>query len=120
MGESVFTNGFPVELLKGHDNSPTGFAKLAYIRLPMWLARKIQGRWNKEEQEHSLFQVVEETDKAYKILYCKDASLSYEFVRITWYLKWVPKSVVELLRTDVEQVEKEMEEYWTKKYAKEK
>ncbi len=107
---------FPVELLKGHDNSPAGFDKLAYIQLPMWLAKKIQGRWNKEDQEHLLFQVVEETEKGYKILFCKDTSMSYDFVRITWFTDWVAKSVVLDVRTDVEQYEKEVSEYYSNKY----
>lgn len=110
---------FPVELLKGHDNSPEGFAKLAYVRLPAWLSKKFYKHWSKEDQMHILYQVVEESEKAYKILLCKDASMSYDFCRPTWYIEWVSKSIVELVRTDIEEYEKEEREYYTKKFNKE-
>ena len=113
-------SAFPVELLKGHDNSADGFKAICYIRLPMWLHRKIMTpyRVTKEEHEKVLFEVIDETEKAYKILFCKDASLSYNFCRPTWYVDYVPKSVVELVRTDVEEYEKEEREYYLKKLEK--
>lgn len=112
-------SAFPVELLKGHDNSPNGFPELAYVKLPLWLGKKICGKsWKKEDNDHILFQVVEETDKAYHLLFCKDSSMSYDFVRPTWYLEWVSKSVVELIRTDVKEYLKETQEYYEKKWSK--
>lgn len=107
---------FPVELLKGHDNSPDGFKTICYIRLPKWLSKKIMGRWSKKDQDNLMFQAVEETEKAYKILFCKDASLSYDFCRPTWYIDYVPKSLVELIRTDLEQYEEEERSYYLKKW----
>ena len=108
---------FPVELIKGHDNSPKGFAKLAYVQLPAWLAKKLFNL-KKAESEHSFFQVVEETEKAYKILGVRDASLSYDFVRPTWYITYVAKSVVVAYRTDIEACEKEEADWWLKKLNK--
>ena len=110
----------PVEFLKGHDNSPNGFKAICYIRLPMWLTKKIMRpyRITKENHENVLFQVVEETAKAYRIIFVKDASISYDFCRPTWYIDYVPKSLVELVRTDTEQYEKEVAEYFMKEFEK--
>lgn len=109
-------SAFPVELLKGHDNSPEGFAKVVYVKLPAWLARKLSNL-KKAEAEHTWFQVVEETEKAYKILFCKDSSMSYDFVRPTWYLDYVAKSVVLETSTDFEACEKEEREYYEKLFS---
>lgn len=106
---------FAVELLKGHDNSPKGFDCLAYIELPDWLAHKLDGV-SKKARKFKLFQVVAETEKAYKIIYCRNCSSSFDFVRFTWFVDYVPKSLVKSIRTDVEQYEKEMEEHYMKEY----
>lgn len=110
-------SAFPVELLKGHDNTPEGFTTICYIRLPKWLSKKIMGRWSKADQEHLMFQVVGETEKAYQILFCKDTSVSYDFCRPTWLLDYVSKSLVELVRTDLEKYEEEEKSYYMKKLA---
>ena len=101
-------SAFPVELIKGHDNNPEGFAKLAYVKLPAWLTKKL-ANLKKAESEHTWFQVVEETEKAYRILFCKDTSLSYDFVRPTWFLDY---------STDLEACEEEEKNYYLKKWSK--
>ena len=109
-----------IELLKGHENKPDGFPALAFVELPGWLAHKLTGLPKKSRGKYYLFQVVEETEKAYKILYCRDASRSWNFCRPTWYLNYVAKSMVLSIRTDVEQYLKEEKEYYLKKYTEEK
>lgn len=108
---------FPVELLKGHDNNPEGFNKLAYVKIPAWLAKKL-ANLKKKDAEHTWFQVVEETEKAYRILFCKDASMSYGFVRPTWYLEYISKSIVIQSSTDFEACEEEEKNYYLKKWSK--
>ena len=108
---------FAVELLKGHDNSPDGFDTLAFVELPDWLAHRLDGLSKNVRGEFSLFQVVGETEKAYKILYCRDASISWGFCRPTWYVNYVAKSIVKSVRTDVDQYLKERCEYYNKKYG---
>lgn len=107
---------FPVELLKGHQNSPDGFDALAFVELPDWLAHQLDGLSKKARGEFGLFQVIAETEKAYKIIYCRDASCSWNFCRPTWYVNYVAKSVVKSIRTDVEQYLKEEHEYYKQKY----
>lgn len=109
---------FAVELLKGHDNSPDGFDTLAFVELPDWLAHKLDGLSKNTRSEFSLFRVVAETEKAYKIIYCRDTSLSRGFCRPTWFVAYVAKSIVKSVRTDVEQYLKEQCEYYNKKYGK--
>ena len=111
-------SGFPVELLKGHDNSPDGFDVLAFVELPDWLSHRLDGLSKEIRSEFSLFQVIAETEKAYKILYCRDASCSCGFFRPTWYVTYVAKSIVKSVRTDVEQYLKEKCEYYNKKYGR--
>lgn len=108
-----------VELLKGHQNSPEGFDTLAFIELPNWLAHKLDGLSVKVRGPFNLFQVIAETEKAYKIIYCRDASCSWNFCRPTWYIDYVPKSVVKSIRTDVENYLHEEHEYYKNKYSKE-
>lgn len=110
---------FAVELLKGHDNSPEGFDCLAYIELPDWLAHKLDGLSKKARGKYNLFQVVAETEKAYKIIYCRNCSSSFDFVRFTWFVDWIPKSLVKSIRTDVQQYEKEEEEDYLKEVKEE-
>ena len=112
-------NEIPVETLKGHDNSPSGFDSLAYIELPNWLAHKLDGISAKVRGKFNLFQVIKETEKAYQIVYCRDASCSWGFCRPTWYIGYVAKSVVKSIRYDVDQYVKEEKEYYLNKYSKE-
>lgn len=108
---------FPVELIKGHNNNSDGFDKLAYVKLPTWLAKKLCNL-KKADNEHTWFQVVEETEKAYKILFCKNTSMSFGFIRITWFLDYIAKSLVLEVSKDFEKCEKDEEEYYLKKWSK--
>ena len=116
MKKSVISE-FAVESLKGHENSPDGFEALAFVELPDWLAHRLDGLSKKTRGKFNLFQVVAETEKAYKIIYCRDASLSWGFCRPTWYVNYVSKAMVKSIRTDVEQYLKEEHEYYEKKYG---
>lgn len=117
MKKSVISE-IAVESLKGHDNSSDGFDALAFVELPDWLAHQLDGLSKKTRGEFNLFQVVAETEKAYKIIYCRDASLSWNFCRPAWYVNYVAKSIVKSVRTDVKQYLKEQYEYYKKKYEK--
>lgn len=107
---------FAVELLKGHDNSPDGFDAIAFIELPNWLAHKLDGLSKEHRGKFNMFQVVAETEKAYKIIYCRNTSMSWDFIRITWFIDYVPKSLVKSIRTDVEQYLKEEKDGLKKEY----
>lgn len=115
--EEVFMAEFPVELLKGHDNSSKGFDALAFVELPNWLAHQLDGLSKDARGKYRLFQVVAETEKAYKIIYCRDASRSWNFCRPTWYVNYVSKSLAKSVRTDVEEYIKEEHEYYKKLYS---
>lgn len=103
---------YPVELLKGHDNSPDGFSTIAFIELPDWLAHKFDGMSKRFRGKYNMFQVIDETEKAYKIIYCRDCSCSHDFMRVTWFVNYVSKSIVKSIRTDVEQYKKEERDYY--------
>ena len=100
-----------IELLKNHENSPDGYEIFALIELPDWLAHKLDGLSKRTRLKDFRFGVVGETEKAYQIIYCRDISCTWGWCRPTWFLNYVPKSLVKSIRTDIHQYNEEIKEY---------
>jgi F420-0:gamma-glutamyl ligase-like protein len=84
---------------------------IAYVELPSWLVSKLTGTL-KRNRRNDFVAVVGETEKAYKIVYVINSSISYGFVNPTWMVDYVAKSLVKSIRTDVEAYEQEEIEYY--------
>lgn len=84
---------------------------VSYIELPTWLVSKLTGT-TKRSRRDDFVAVVGETEKAYKVIYSVDSSLSYGFTNPTWMVDYVAKSLVKSIRTDVEAYEQEEINYY--------
>lgn len=86
---------------------------IAYVELPSWLVSKLTGT-TKRTRRDDFVAVVGETEKAYKIVYATDTSMSYNFVNLSWMIDYIAKSLVKSIRYDVEKYEQEEIEYYEK------
>lgn len=86
---------------------------IAYVELPTWLVTKLTGA-SKRTRRDDFVAVVGETEKAYKIAYVTDTSMSYDFINLSWMIDYVAKSLVKSIRYDVERYEQEEIEYYEK------